>query len=272
VVVVVLAVLGAIDKNDADRRPQPVGTVPAPSKKVVVITNVGWDVERGMRFSLDGRVLTVQLLPPMLNQTFETVEGARISATCGANVAAPPGDPRRETTLTRRWPGSQTSMSFRFPRDVSRWCRLEDQSGSILASVRFPGPGVPSRLLPSSSAGARELITVTAINWAQLIASSPQTCNDYMGQTACDQIKCQRAGGTPIPDCRPIEPHWAATFRDAMVQTIAISGDRAAATLSNHSIVQLRRTATGEWLIDKLGPIGLPAELRRKVMRSYGGS
>jgi hypothetical protein len=244
VVVVVLAVLGAIDKNDADRRPQPVGTVPAPSKKVVVITNVGWDVERGMRFSLDGRVLTVQLLPPMLNQTFETVEGARISATCGANVAAPPGDPRRETTLTRRWPGSQTSMSFRFPRDVSRWCRLEDQSGSILAFVRFRG----------ASPGASELITETAINWARLIASSPQTCNDYMGQAACEQIKCQRVGGTPIPDCRPIDPGWAATFRDATVQEIAIGGDRAAATLSNHATVQLQRIATGEWLIDRLGP------------------
>ena len=262
VVVVVLAVLGAIDNNDADRRPQPVGTVPAPSKKAVADAI---DVERGMRFVLDGRVLTVQLLPNRLNANFETVSGARISATCGANVAAPPGDPRRETTLTRRWPAGQTSMSYRFPRDVSSWCRLEDQSGSILASVRFPGPGVPSRLLPTSSAGARELITVTAINWARLIASSPQTCNDYMGQTACEQIKCQRAGGTPIPDCRPIDSSWAATFRDAIPQTIAISGDRAAAMLSNHQMVQLRRTATGKWLIDKLGPDGLPAELRRKL-------
>ena len=196
-----------------------------------------------MRFGLDGRVLTVQLLPPERNQTFETVSGARISATCGANVAAPPGDPRRETTLTRRWPDGQTSMSFRFPRDVSRWCRLEDQSGSILAFVRFPG----------ASPGASELINETATKWARLIASNPQTCNDYMGQTACEQIKCQRAGGTPIPDCRPIEPHWAATFRDATVQTIAISGDRAAATLSNDQTVQLQRIATGEWLIDRLG-------------------
>jgi hypothetical protein len=261
VVALVAVVLAVAWESDVERPATP------PGKKVVV-TDVGLDLDRGMRFGLDGRVLTVQLLPNRINQTFETVEGARISATCGA----PPGDPRRETTVTRRWPDGQTSTSYRFPRDVSSWCRLEDQSGSILASVRFPGPGVPSRLLPSSSAGARELITVTAINWAQLIASSPQTCNDYMGQTACEQIKCQRAGGTPIPDCRPIEPHWAATFRDAMVQTIAISGDRAAATLSNHSIVQLRRTATGEWLIDKLGPVGLPAELRRKVMRSYGGS
>jgi hypothetical protein len=241
VVVVVLAVLGAIDNNDADRRPQPVGTVPAPSKKAVA---VAIDVERGIHFVLDGRVLTVQLLPPVRNQTFETVNGARISATCGA----PPRDPRRETTLTQRWPDGQTSTSYDFPNDVSSWCRLEDQSGSILASVRFPGPGVPS--------GARELITETAINWARLLAASPETCNDYTTQTACEQIKCQQAGGTPIPDCRPIDSSWAATFRDATVQRIAISGDRAAVTLSNNQTVQLQRFATGEWLIDKLGPIG----------------
>src|ERR687891_596158 len=87
VVVVVLAVLGAIDKNDADRRPQPVGTVPAPRMDVVVT-----DVEHGMRFGLDGRVLTVQLLPDIPDASYETVSGARISATCGT---APPGDPRR---------------------------------------------------------------------------------------------------------------------------------------------------------------------------------
>jgi hypothetical protein len=261
VVVVVVAVLGAIDKNDADRRPQPVGTEPAPSKKVDVVTDVGWDVKRGMRFGFDGRVLTVQLLPPVLNQTFETVSGARISATCGANVAAPPGDPRRGTTLTRRWPDGQTSTSYRFPRDVSRWCRLEDQSGSTLAFARFRG----------ASPGASELITETATKWARLIASSPQTCNDYMGQTACEQIKCYglsshdrsvlRERGTFIPDCRriaSIDGYWAASFRDATVQKIAISGDRAGATLSNSGgasmTVQLQRIATGEWLIDKLGP------------------
>ena len=77
-----------------------------------------------MRFSLDGRVLTVQLLPTVRNETFEAVSGAEISATCGANVAAPPGDPRRETTLFRSWPAGETSLSYRFPRDVSSWCRL----------------------------------------------------------------------------------------------------------------------------------------------------
>jgi len=266
VVVVVLAVLGASDKDDADRRPQPVGTVPAPTKKVEVVTDVGWDVERGVRFGFDGRVLTVQLTPPVLkqpsrvlNRTFETLSGGRISATCGTKVAGPPGDPRREATLTRRWPEGQTSMSYRFPREVSRWCRLEDQSGSTLAFARFRG----------ASPGASMLIAETATRWARLVASSPQTCNDYTGQTACEQIKkigrlwatvrrreqikCQREVGTPIPDCRSIEPHWAAPLRDATVQKIAISGDRAAAMLSNGWAVLLKRPATGEWLIDELG-------------------
>jgi hypothetical protein len=53
---------------------------------------------------------------------------------------------------------------------------------------------------------------------------------------------------------------WAWEHRGATVQRIAISGDRAAATLWKDGVeidmVQLRRTATGEWLIDKLGPIG----------------
>ena len=241
VVVVVLAVLGAIDKNDADRRPQPVGTVPAPRMEVVVT-----DVERGMRFGLDGRVLTVQQLPDIPDASYETVSGARISATCGANVAAPPGDPRGEITLTRLWPAGYTSLSYRFPRDVSRWCRLEDQSGSIVASVRFPGV----------SPGARELITETASKWARQFAASPPTCTDYMGRTACEQVTCQRAGGTPIRDCMPITPQWRAEFRGATVQRIAISGDRAAATFSNLETVQLRRIATGEWLIDRLGDYG----------------
>ena len=247
VVVALVAVLVTVARESDVERPA------APPGKKVVAT----DVERGVRFSLDGRVLTVQLLPNRLNP-IETVSGARISATCGANVAAPPGDPRSETTLTRLWPAGQTSMSYRFPRNVSRWCRLEDQSGGTVAFARFRGV----------SPGASELITETATKWARLIASSPQTCNDYTGQTACEQITCQRVGGTPIPGCRPITLEWAVTFVSATVQETAISGDRAVATLSNHQTVQLRRTATGEWLIDKLGPFGLPAELRRKLMRS----
>jgi hypothetical protein len=216
---------------------------------------VATDVERGMRFSLDGRVLTVQLLPPGRNRTFETVSGAQVSATCGANAAAPPGDRRSETTVTRLWPAGRTSLSFRFPRDVSSWCRLDDRTGSPVAFVGFPG----------ASSGARGPIAETAIKWARLIAASPQTCNDYTGETACEQIKCQRVGGTPIPDCRPITLEWAVTFISATVQATARSGDRAAVTLSNNQTVQLRRSATGGWLIDKLGEDGLPAELRRKL-------
>ena len=237
VVAALVAVVLAVEQKSDVERP-----AAAPGKKVVAT-----DVERGVRFSLDGRVLTVQLVRNRLNP-IEAVSGARISATCGANVSAPPGDPRSETTLTRLWPAGQTSMSYRFPRNVSRWCRLEDQSGGTVAFARFRGV----------SPGASELITETATKWARLIASSPQTCNHYTGQTACEQIKCQRLSGTHIPEgqralaCRLFRS-FVGSFRDATVQKIAISGDRAGAMLSNRLAVQLQRTATGEWLIDKIG-------------------
>ena len=92
VVVVVLAVLGAIDNNDADRRPQPVGTVPAPTVEVVVTDRAA------CCFGLDGRVLRVQMLPDIPDASYETLSGARISATCGTNVA---GDSRGETTVIK---------------------------------------------------------------------------------------------------------------------------------------------------------------------------
>jgi hypothetical protein len=251
IVALVAAVLTVWRESDVERQAAP------PGKKLVAT-----DVERGVRFSLDGRVLTVQLLPDR-PEVLETVSGAEISATCGTNVAAPPGDPRGETTVFRIWPAGETSLSYRFPRDVSSWCRLDRQSVGIVASVSFP----------VAWSGARGPIAETADKWARHFASSPQTCTDYMSRTACEQAKeCEP--GLSIPACRAKARQWAAEHRGATVQKIAISGDRAAATISNQGrelgTVQLRRTATGEWLIDKLGEDGLTAELRRKL-RGPGG-
>ena len=233
VVALVAVVLTVARESDVERPAAP------PGKKAVTL--FGDDVERGVRFVLDGRVLTVSLIPPVRNQILETVGGARISATCGA----PPGDPRRETTVTRRWPDGQTSTSYRFPRDVSSWCRLYDQSGSIVAFVSFA----------DAWSGARALIAETANKWARHFASSPQTCTDYMSRTFCEGAKgCEP--GLSIPACRAKARRWGAYFLGATAQRIAIRGDRAAATLSNDVIVQLRRSATGEWLIDGMGPFG----------------
>jgi hypothetical protein len=247
IVALVAAVLTVWRESDVERPAAP------PGKKLVAT-----DVERGVRFSLDGRVLTVQLLPDR-PEVLETVSGAEISATCGTNVAAPPGDPRGETTVFRIWPAGETSLSYRFPRDVSSWCRLDRQSVGIVASVSFP----------VAWSGAREQIAETANGWARVFASTAQACNDYTASSVCKQIGCKRVGGKPTEDCKswlmpasstPSGKGWAWEHRGATVQRIAISGDRAAATLAKDGLeidtVQLRRTATGEWLIEKLGPRG----------------
>jgi hypothetical protein len=257
-IVALVAVVVTVARESDVERP-----VAPPGKKLVAT-----DVEHGVRFSLDGRVLTVQLIAPVRNQTVEAVSGAEISATCGTNVAAPPGDPRSQSTVFRIWPAGETSLSYRFPRDVSSWCRLDRQSVGIVASVSFP----------VAWSGAREQIAETANGWARVFASTAQACNDYTASSVCKQIGCKRVGGKPTEGCKswlkpasstPSGKGWAWEHRGATVQRIAISGDRAAATLAKDGFeidtVQLRRTATGEWLIDKLGEFGLPAEIRRKL-------
>jgi hypothetical protein len=248
IVALVAVVVTVARESDVEREAAP------PGKKLVAT-----DVERGVRFSLDGRVLTVQLLPDR-PEVLETVSGAEISATCGTNVAAPPGDPRGETTVFRIWPAGETSLSYRFPRDVSSWCRLGRQSVGIVASVSFP----------VAWSGARGPIAETANKWARHFASSPQTCTDYMSRNACEQA----TGCEPwlsIPACRAKARQWGAYFLGATAQRIAIRGDRAAATLSNDIIVQLRRIATGEWLIDGMGPIGAVGPDAAAERRLRGG-
>ena len=105
VVVALVAIVVTVARESDVERPA------APPGKKVVAT----DVERGMRFSLDGRVLTVQLLPNRPNATFEAVSGAEISATCGANVAAPPGDPRSETTALPALAGRRDEPELPLP-------------------------------------------------------------------------------------------------------------------------------------------------------------
>ena len=171
--------------------------------------------------------------------------GAEISATCRTNIVAAPGDPRSQSTVFRRWPAGQTSLSYRFPRDVSSWCRLDRASVGIIASVSFP----------AAFSGARGPIAETADKWARHFASSPQTCTDYMSRTFCKGVKwCEP--GLSVRACRAKARQWGAEFLGATAQRIAIRGDRAAATLSNDVIVALRRSATGEWQIDGMGPFG----------------
>ena len=120
--------------------------------------------------------------------------------------------------------------------------------------------GALDQTVPSALPGATGLITETAHNWARLLAASAQFCNAYASRNACEQMKC--------PGCKPSKKswRWAAAHLTATVQRIAIGGDRAAVMLTNSHVLQLKRTATGEWLIDGFGEGGLPAELRRKLL------
>jgi hypothetical protein len=211
IVALVAAVLTVARESDVQRPAAPPGT-----KSVI-------DVRSGIKFSLDGRVLTVQLLQSASRHTIRRVSGARTSVTCGANGASPPSA-SGATTVTQHWPAGQMNLSYRFRRDVSEWCRLEDPVGRSVAFVVFP----------SASPGGMQELNYLANDWLRY----PRLGLDFDGG-ACPRGMNQGA-------CKAI-------WRDAAVQEIAIKGDRAAIRFSNGETIELHRDANGSWMISKSG-------------------
>jgi hypothetical protein len=234
--VVALSVLEGA-QNGSDRAQQRVGTPPPPKARI------GEDGEAGVRFSLEERVLTVQVLASAPRKTRDRVNGARIRATCGKGFT---GIAPRQTQ-TRLWPAGRRQLRYSFALDVSsgvRWCRLEDPVVGHVAFVKFRG----------ASPGAMELIDEAANNWARLFAASDEGSCNLMTHTGCERESCVRVfpKPEPVPKCTRPSTTFRRSFRDATVQEIAINGDRAAARFSNGETV-LVTLRDDDWSIHKFG-------------------
>jgi hypothetical protein len=111
------------------------------------------DRTHGVRFELDGRVLTVRLLPQQDRARPDIrreVWGRRIDAICSP-VFHPRRPPVRQIRL---WPRGELQLRFRFDRDVSygvKWCLIEDDAEDV-AAVSF---GRLIRIFGSSDADKR---------------------------------------------------------------------------------------------------------------------
>jgi len=93
------------------------------------------DHDAGVRFDLQGTVLTVVLVRPDLG---EEVWGKPTTAVCSPVFSS--RSSRLAVHTTQPWPEGATELSYTFERDVSKhvkWCLLEDDSGGDLASVQF---------------------------------------------------------------------------------------------------------------------------------------
>jgi hypothetical protein len=244
-VVVALVAVEATDRNGADRGRRPAG--PAPGAKLAT------DGQAGVRFRLDGRVLTVRLLPYAPAETHTRVSAARIRATCGKGFAEKPGGVPHQTR-TRFWPAGRGQLSFRFPRDISadaRWCRLEDPVVGHVAFVTFDG-------IAREPNSADQAVGVAANEWARLFAASDRAaCERYMTQPACEREGCERVGNRKIENCRPPPAAFRQSFRDARVEDVVVKGKVATARFSNGERVRLVRVEgtgpNGVWWIDRFG-------------------
>jgi hypothetical protein len=234
VAVVLVIVMAAEDHGD--RGANRVG--PSGSRLTAKLAD---DREAGVRFRLEGRVLTVSLLTSAPDRTRQKVDGKRLRATCAEAFAQSPGPgpgPEPLQTRTRIWPAGSTLARFRFRGDITRiatWCRLEDPVAGHVAFVRFRG----------STRSQAQKIEQTGNRWARLFSASSRRSCKYMTQPACEQLT------------KPPSSQFVKSFRGAKVQEIAIKGRRAAARYSNGEAIELVHingyAVGGVWWIDKLG-------------------
>ena len=95
------------------------------------------DGEARVRFTLDGRLLTVRVLPRARRGVRRELFGKRIRAVCGTRFPFTAGGKVRRTRL---WPASRRRVRYRFRRDISRrakWCLVEHPRGGDVAVVIF---------------------------------------------------------------------------------------------------------------------------------------
>lgn len=235
------------DRGDRGREP----TRP-PSQRG---TKVGIDGQAGVRFSLEGRELTVRLLPYAPLETRQRLSGAQIRATCGVAFAqvGPEADPRNTLVeRTRFWPAGRGALRFRFPSEIesiARWCRVEGPAVGHVAFVRFG-------TAPERSLTPEETVEWTANEWARLFAASdPAACERYMSQPACERTDCVRVGNRTVENCTPVTPTFRRSFRDAHVVNLRVDGRQAGVAFSNGRTVVLTRVSgseqSGVWWIAK---------------------
>lgn len=95
------------------------------------------DAEAGIRFTLDGRVLTVRVLPRAPRDVRRGLYGKRIRAVCGTDFSFARGV---KVQRTRLWPRGRARLRYRFRRNISRrakWCLLEHPRGGDVAFGSF---------------------------------------------------------------------------------------------------------------------------------------
>jgi hypothetical protein len=98
-------------------------------------------------------------------------------------------------------------------------------------------------------------IEQTGNGWARLFGAGGR-CNRFMGQPACEWVDCERAGGRPIPNCTPVPSEVQRSFAGAVVEEVAIRGQRAAARFSNGETVRFQAAAAAPsrfWWIARVG-------------------
>lgn len=129
------------------------------------------------------------------------------------------------------------------------------RSGPSSSTLATPAPNTPT-----PSAEEEQQIELIGNQWAPLFAAGRTPgCSSAEGliiltQPVCEQIACQRVGGTRMRNCTPLTSAFRNSFAEATVQDIEIKGNppRAAARFSNGEVIELIEWGSS-WAIAELG-------------------
>jgi hypothetical protein len=74
-----------------------------------------------------------------------------------------------------------------------------------------------------------------------------------MDQPLCERIACRHVGGLKIENCAPPTLAFRKSFEEAVVEEVAIKGDRVAARFTNGEVIEFHGDG-GTWMVARFGP------------------
>jgi predicted peroxiredoxin len=107
--------------------------------------------------------------------------------------------------------------------------------------------------LPTPILSSEERIERIGNEWAPRFAADTTGARCFhMTQPLCERIACVHVGGVKIPNCRPPSSAFRRSFEEAVVEEVAIEGDRVAARFTNGEVIEFHGDG-GTWMVARFG-------------------
>jgi hypothetical protein len=127
---------------------------------------------------------------------------------------------------------------------------------AVIDALRSHGRSATPTTVPpvtERSLSNEERIERIGNEWAPRFAAGTTGARCFhMTQPLCERIACVHVGGVKIPNCRPPSSAFRRSFEEAVVEGVAIEGDRVAARFTNGEVIEFHGDG-GTWMVARFG-------------------